>query len=258
MALFQSHFFANTLGLMTRAQVLLPDRPDPTRPIPTLYLLHGLSDDETIWMRRTAIELYATQYYLAIVMPDGDRSYYANLPNGSRYFDYITHELPEVMESYFPLAKDRANRFVGGLSMGGMGAFTAAFARPEYYAAVAGLSSVTDITWFRSVTPDLYDANLGEAGAAPKPPCELFQAAAEVAKLPEADRPRIFQYCGVGDMLFADNVRFRDHLRALGFDPHWEEGPGGHSWANWNERIQNVLKWLPLSENIKKTGAIGI
>ena len=258
MALFQSHFFANSLGMMTRAQVLLPDRPDPARPIPTLYLLHGLSDDETVWMRRTSIELFAGQYYLAIVMPDGDRSYYADLPNGSRYFEYVTRELPALMESYFPLAKDRANRFVAGLSMGGMGAFTAALARPDFYAAVAGLSSVTDITWFREVTPALYAANLGAAGDAPKPPCELFQAAAEVAKLPAADRPKVFQYCGVEDVLFADNVRFRDHLRALGFDLHWEEGPGGHCWGNWNERIQNVLKWLPLSENVKKTDAIGI
>ena len=49
--------FADTLGKYTQCEVLLPDRPEPGRPVPALYLLHGLSDDQSIWMRRTAIEL---------------------------------------------------------------------------------------------------------------------------------------------------------------------------------------------------------
>ena len=39
-------FFADTLGKCTQCEVLLPDRPDPARPVPALYLLHGLSDDQ--------------------------------------------------------------------------------------------------------------------------------------------------------------------------------------------------------------------
>ena len=71
-------FFADTLGKCTQCEVLLPDRPDPARPVPALYLLHGLSDDQSIWMRRTAIELYAGGLYLAVVMPNGDRSFYSD------------------------------------------------------------------------------------------------------------------------------------------------------------------------------------
>ena len=80
----------------------------------------------------------------------------------------------------------------------------------------------------------------------------------DLAALPPAERPALFQYCGVDDFLWSDNLRFRDHLRALGLDPHWEEGPGGHSWGNWDERIRHVLAWLPLSENTTKTGSIGV
>ena len=42
--------FADTLGKYTQCEVLLPDRPEPGRPVPALYLLHGLSDDQSIWM----------------------------------------------------------------------------------------------------------------------------------------------------------------------------------------------------------------
>ena len=70
--------FADTLGKFTQCEILLPDRPDRDRPLPTLYLLHGLSDDNTIWMRRTALERYAGAYRLAVVMPDGARSFYSD------------------------------------------------------------------------------------------------------------------------------------------------------------------------------------
>ena len=40
----------------------------------TIYLLHGLSDDRTIWMRRTSIERYAIERGVAVVMPNVGRS----------------------------------------------------------------------------------------------------------------------------------------------------------------------------------------
>ncbi len=251
-----TRFFANTLGMATKAEVILPDRPDKNRPVPTLYLLHGLSDDETIWMRRTAIELYLSNYYLAVVMPCGDRSFYSNMQSGSRYFDYITDELPAIMQSYFPLSEKREDRFIAGLSMGGYGSFKSAFNFPDRYSAVAGLSSVCDINWVKHY-PELCDAIYGK-DFIPDLPNDLFKAAEKIAALPPEKRPRIFQYCGVEDMLFQDNVKFREHMKALGIDFHWEDGPGGHTWVNWNERIKNVLQWLPLSENVQKTDSIGV
>ena len=146
MAFLNTHFFANSLGMCTRCNVLLPDRPQADRPIPALYLLHGLSDDETIWMRRSSIELFANRYYLAVVMPCGDRSFYSDLPNGSNYFQYVGEELPSLMESYFHLRTDREGRFIAGLSMGGFGAARAALTYPECYAAWGSLSGMVDLT----------------------------------------------------------------------------------------------------------------
>ena len=65
-------------GLMDAVAALLTlGRIDPSgasdAPAKVLYLLHGASDDETIWQRRTSIERYAAPLGLAVVMPAAQR-----------------------------------------------------------------------------------------------------------------------------------------------------------------------------------------
>ena len=43
----------------------------------------------------------------------------------------------------------------------------------------------------------------------------------------------------------------RDHLRAKGYDLTYEESPGDHQWKYWDEKIQTVLSWLPISKAAK-------
>ena len=43
----------------------------------------------------------------------------------------------------------------------------------------------------------------------------------------------------------------RDHLRAKGYDLTYEESPGDHQWKYWDEKIQTVLSWLPISKPAK-------
>ena len=80
MALMHVDFFAKTLGMAMSMDVILPEgeqgigvnaRPvwDGQEELPVLYLLHGTSDDHTIWQRRTSIERYAAGKKLAVVMP---------------------------------------------------------------------------------------------------------------------------------------------------------------------------------------------
>ena len=38
--------------------------------------------------------------------------------------------------------------------------------------------------------------------------------------------------------LYEDNVRFRDFVSKLGYDYHYEEGPGTHEWGYWDMMIQ--------------------
>ena len=45
----------------------------------TLYLLHGMSDDHTIWQRRTSIERYAAEKGIAVVMPTTHLGWYTDM-----------------------------------------------------------------------------------------------------------------------------------------------------------------------------------
>ncbi len=246
--------------MQSNVEVILPDRPDPARPIPALYLLHGLSDDHTIWQRRTSVERYAGKYYLAVIMPNGHRSFYTDSDDGhSKYFTYVSEELPSLMESFFPLCRERDGRFVAGLSMGGYGAFKCALTRPDRYRAAASLSGVMSFpsAWERL---DELKARVSE-DMAHSPQCDLRLAAelaAHSASAGVSAVPDLFQFCGTEDFLYEENLAFRDCVRKCGLSLEYREGPGGHSWDVWDERIRDVLEWLPLSGKVAKTGAIGI
>ena len=256
MALFHSNFYSDILGMQSNADVILPDRPDPSRKMPVLYLLHGLSDDHTIWQRRTSIERYASSYYLAIVMPNAHRSFYTDMKAGRRYFAYMTEELPSLMESFFSLSNKREDRFVAGLSMGGYGAFKMAINLPGRYAAGASLSGVLDIAGAWARNSDFFPDVFGDSVV--NPPDNVLAAVDKlVADTPKKQWPKLFQFCGTDDFLYEDNVNFQAYVKKAGLPVTYREGPGGHDWAVWDARIQEVLAWLPLSNQVTRTSAIG-
>src|SRR4051794_22048985 len=120
MALCDLHWFSRILGKHVGTYVYLPD--EPGAPFAAFYLLHGLGDDYTIWLRHTSIERYAAKHSMMIVMPDGYRGFYTDNAAGPAYAKYIAEELPAMIERTFPARGDRAARGIGGLSMGGYGA----------------------------------------------------------------------------------------------------------------------------------------
>ena len=244
MALFHAHFGSQVLGLTCSADVILPDRRvAPTRPLATLWLLHGLSDDHTSWQRRTSIERYAEAYRLAVVMPAVDRSFYADMVHGLKYWTYLTEELPAQMRQYFPLSMRRQDNFVAGLSMGGYGAFKLALNFPERFAAAASLSGALDLTTLWS-NPELKEPLQLAFGSNPKGSCsDLLHTA---TKLSQSDKkqPRLYQWCGTEDFLYPENQRFLQHARKIGLKLDYTEGPGGHTWEMWDPQIRNVLKWI--------------
>lgn len=244
MALLQLSFHAATLGQHTGVNVVLPDSVRAGERVPVLYLLHGLSDDHTMWSRRTSVERYAAPYKLAIVMPDGHRSFYTDMATGERFFSYLTEELPARMESFFPVSQTREGRFVAGLSMGGYGAFKAALNRPSLYAAAGSFSGALDASIFSSHFGEAMGrAIFGDADPTAAPH-NLLRIAADPATC-----PALFQACGTEDFTFGANVAFRDHARSLALPLHWVEGPGTHEWGYWDARVRDFLAWLPLPEN---------
>ncbi len=257
MALIDCKFFSETLGMCSSMRVILPETTarrvgevgvsragQPAfRGHPTLFLLHGMSDDETIWTRSTCVERYAAALGLAVVMPNVHRSFYTNMVHGYRYWDFVSRELLDKARGFFPLSVAREDNFVAGLSMGGHGAFKLALRMPETFAAAASLSGVADVSQFREARALDYELIFGGTGPERGSEHDLFHLATTLAKSGQT-RPRLYQCCGTEDFLLAQNRSLRDHLQPLGFDYLYEEGPGLHDWDYWEKVLARTLSWL--------------
>ena len=81
---------------------------------PCLYLLHGLSDDHTIWQRRTSIERYVAPLGIAVIMPNVHRSFYTDMAHGLKYWTFVSEELPQIAQSFFPLSDAREDSPTNG------------------------------------------------------------------------------------------------------------------------------------------------
>jgi putative tributyrin esterase len=251
MALIRCEFFSDVLGLSTEATVLLPQATSRQvgmtgtgggREHPVLYLLHGRSDDHSIWTRRTSLERYAADLDLAVVMPTGHRGFYTDQVHGYDYWTFVAEELPAVMASFFPLSSRREDTFAAGLSMGGYGALKLALRKPGTFAAAANLSGKLDVAAGDWSTGEWRDT-FGDPDRAVRHGDDLFDLA---SRMDPAACPALYQWCGTEDDLIGENRRFAEHAAALGLPLTAEEGPGGHEWEAWDRGIQRVLAWLPL------------
>ena len=248
MALLHVTFYSGTLEREVQMDVVLPEAAKgligmagvADRQCKTLYLLHGMSDDQTIWQRRTAIERYAAAYGLAVVMPCTDLGWYTDMYRGDRYFTFITRELPAVCRDLFPMmSRRREDTYAAGLSMGGYGALKCALRAGDVFSRGASLSGAVDIRLCAGdgYWEDVFGPKDQVAGSFN----DLFAAAEE---LPPDQRPSLFMWCGTEDSLLPANRALRDHLLKLGYDLSYSESEGNHSWPWWDLHIQDVLRWL--------------
>jgi putative tributyrin esterase len=256
MILNQVNFHSKVLDLLSSMYVLLPQRSleemknKRTPKYRTLYLLHGHSDDHTAWQRWTSIERYVEVLNLVVVMPAVHLSFYNDMAHGGKYWQFISEEVPALVHDIFSLSSERKDNFVAGLSMGGYGAFKLALTHPESFAAAASLSGALDIS--AVVDPhgphndEAWQAEMrtvfGDLSKVPGSKHDLMILAKKVAK--GSVKPRLYQCCGTEDELHPDNIRFRDVVRKLPLDLTYEEGPGDHNWAYWDQMIQKALAWM--------------
>ena len=256
MAHLRVDFFSDSLALSTSMTVLLPQRTSTQigltgatndGPPPVLYLLHGLSDDDTVWLRRTSIERYVAPLGLAVVMPQVHRSFYADEHYGGRYWTFLSEELPELVASWFQVSQRREDTYVAGLSMGGYGALKWALRQPERFAAAASLSGAVDIEGlrtrrFRPEDPRMFDRIYGDAS----PDGTDDNLLALLGRADPATVPALHVSCGEQDELLDGNRTFVDACAAASVPVTTSFGPGEHDWAYWDATIQDVLAWLPL------------
>jgi S-formylglutathione hydrolase FrmB len=243
MSLAHVNWFSQTLGKMVPTAVVLPDYGDG--PFPVLYLLHGLSDDHTAWLRRSRLEWYCRELPLIVVMADGHRNFYTDNTDGPAYAAFFAVELPAFIERTFHARTDRAGRCVGGLSMGGYGAMRLALGHPERYASAHSHSGAL-LAWRydenrTTLTRDEHRRIFG-AGSADGSGHDLIALAAD-ARARGVELPRLRLDCGVDDFLLPVNREFAGHLKRLNVPHEYLEPSGAHDWDYWDLHVRDALKF---------------
>lgn len=262
MALFTCRFFSKILYTTAKVEVFLPT-PDSGQsmgmslgqlyasrpPYPVIYLLHGMFDDETSWLRKTRVELYAQEYGFALVMPYGENGFYTDMAHGQRWFTYLTEELPRFVRMNFRISGRRQDTFIAGLSMGGYGACKAALTNNRQYAAFASLSGAVDVEELarfaveQGITQIAEDV-LGDLSCIKGGPADLLSLAGRLKHKKERTPPAYIA-CGVDDLLcYPMNLYLKAGLEKLQYPMAFVQGPGKHEWRFWDQQIEQVIKWF--------------
>ena len=273
MSLLRFNFQSDCLGNNTEVSVILPDKRPGQEPkdfygsgkkYKVLWLLHGTFGDHTDWLRKSNIELYASERDLAVVMPSGMNSNYVNWPSfatGYRAWDFLFDELMPLIYGWLPISDKREDNFIAGLSMGGNGAMQYAVGHPEKFAGAASLSNApSDLRQMKAAG---YDGNAeGEA-------VKLFNKRVQNAvdnfgglenyvnsvvnvwdKLPglikDGNLPKLYFCCGMEDKLIWNKyVQFKAYAEKIGLPAAFEEFEGyTHEWRFWDLTIQRALDYF--------------
>lgn len=247
MASFHCNYSSPTLNMITQVYVTIPDgiTAEQKKDMPVVYLLHGLSDNASGWMRLTSVERYAREKGVAVIMPEVQRSFYTDMKYGLKYFQFITKDLKKFAENFFSLPTDRDHSYIAGLSMGGYGALKAALRCPEEYTACAGFSSAVGVQ-------EYLDKNMlffpGEAVAIygeelkVKPEDDVYQLAELCAENPL--RPRVFLSCGTNDLLFPHTTKMKEILEKNGYELCYWDYPEDHTWNFWDMSVKRAFDFF--------------
>jgi S-formylglutathione hydrolase len=133
-----------------------------TQPVPVLYWLSGLTCTDENFMQKAGAQRVAAELGIAIVCPDtsprgtdlpGEHESY-DLGSGAgfyvnateqpwaghyRMYDYVTKELPALVEQNFPVSDRRG---ISGHSMGGHGALVCYLRNPDRYLSLSAFAPI--------------------------------------------------------------------------------------------------------------------
>jgi enterochelin esterase-like enzyme len=206
------------------------------KPYPVLYLLHGWSDSEAGWSAVGRANLIfdnllsaGTIKPMVVVMPLGYgdiaflRTYDvwqdpAAIDHNTDLFTnaLLTEVLPRV-ESEYHVSKDRNDRAIAGLSMGGLEGLEIGLTHTGQFAWIGGFSSAVHNLDYPKVLASLD----------PK----------------TANLRLLWIACGTEDNLIKPNRRLVDFLKTKEMPVTQIETPGLHTWLVWRD---NLIHFTPL------------
>lgn len=154
---------SSSLKCEMRFAIYLPPQAANGHKVPVLYWLSGLTCTDENFMHKAGAQRVAAELGLAIVAPDtsprGDAvpdadgydlgqgaGFYVNATQSPwrehyRMYDYVLHELPQLVEARFPVSDLRS---IAGHSMGGHGALVLALRNPQRFRSVSAFSPISN------------------------------------------------------------------------------------------------------------------
>ena len=250
---------SQVLGQQIPYCVLLPPSYDheDTRRYPVLYFLHGLGDNEQMFVRSGGWSMTEDLWeqgrmgeYL-VVTPAGDASFYINSRDGRhRYQDFFLNEFLPYIEHRYRIRAERNSRGIAGISMGGYGALRFAFLHPELFRSVSAQSPALIDKLPAFTMRDAQDTvrlrMLGEVFG--EPPDQAFwdrNNPLTLAKTADIKGMKIYLDCGSEDDYgFNVGTEALHKILVSRKIPHeFHIYPGGHNWAFFAEHLPAVLEF---------------
>lgn len=220
--------------------VIVPDKAKDIK-CPVIYLLHGYSDNARKWLTvKPSLPEKCDIDGVIVVCPDAGNSWYWDSPKvkGSCYETFVTKELIEYIDDNYNTIKDRNNRAISGLSMGGHGSLWLSFRNKELFGAVGSTSGGVDIRPFPEnweIKKLLGDYNLN------KELWNSYSVINQVDKIKNGDLAIIFD-CGTEDVFYNVNVALHNKFLEKNISHDFISRAGGHNNTYWRNSID--YQWI--------------
>jgi len=261
MAVIHSNFLSKSLGRQVSFNAVIPtftiddafsQNQDvyKAKKFKTLWLLHGFSGDEHDYINYTNVALYAQKYKIAVIMPPACNQGYADDPNGAKHFSFVAKEMIEVARFLFPLSEEREDNFIGGLSMGALGAMKISLAYPHLFSKVFLMSGCAmevsgkthSLNWFG----DSSDAYSGQIMGNEWRYKETIEDAYFTMKNNKEEKkvlPEYYLTIGSQDYLLERCRYAKDKFESYGYSLRYEEVEGfGHTWDFWEMKLKEAFE----------------
>jgi putative tributyrin esterase len=201
-----------------RYRILFPKDYEKGGRFPELYLLHGIYGDYQNWDARTALESYARNLHLLIVMPGADNSWYTNSATvpANKFEDYIVKDLISEIDANYRTIRDRRARAIAGLSMGGYGAVKVALKYPELFAFAGSVSGAFNAAHnLDDRRPEFREKLLEVFGTGDTPSRAQNDPFSLLNSPHQVPNPYFYLACGTADFFLDTHRAFVNQLSAL-------------------------------------------
>ena len=243
------------LGETVSYNVYLPDGYTPSASYPVIYLLHGLSDDYTSWMKKGRMDLVADELMASgecvptvIVMPNAGGPDvantwcgYFNMPGWS-YEKFFFEEFIPAVESKYNAGGSKSSRAVMGLSMGGGGSVVYCQRHPDMFSSCYAMSP-----WLDNEQGQVGGGNTGKNKLYYV--CESVHEHSAIDFVRNADEGTVaalrtvkwFIDCGDDDFLFDLSVALYQEMRGKRIKGELRIRNGVHNWEYWHVALRTAL-----------------